>query len=150
MMLPTTAWLLMALLALRAGLVLADEQLELADYATAGSEDIYLQPNSGQWEEYKEYPDDEEDEQAEEDSVEEQPQGDNIEAVGLDESNCEYSCPRYYRPVCARRNDHQLITYATPCEYFNQLRCASVARSQGKEAPTYELLYQHACKENRR
>ncbi|TDG43679.1 hypothetical protein AWZ03_009922 [Drosophila navojoa] len=156
MMLPTTAWLLMALMALRAGRLLADEQLaaELAYYATAGSEDIYLQANSGQWEEYKDYPDDKANERAEEeddsveDSAEEQPEGDNIEAVGLDENSCEYSCPRYYRPVCVKRNE-QLITYATPCEYLNQLRCANVVRSQGKEAPTYQLLYQHACKENR-
>lgn len=145
---PMAAWLLMALMALMAGPALA---AVLVDYATAGSEDIYLQPNSGldvAWEEYKEYPDDGEQEQ-EEQELEEQPQGDNIEAIGLDENSCEYSCPRYYRPVCASRND-QLITYATPCEYFNHLRCASVARSQGKETPTYQLLYQSACKESRR
>ncbi|XP_030569381.1 uncharacterized protein LOC115768824 [Drosophila novamexicana] len=142
------AWLLMTLLASTAA---AAEQLstELDDYATAGSEDIYLQPNSGQAadeedDEDAQYLDEEEEEEAPAQSL-----GNNIDAIGLDENSCEFSCPRYYRPVCVSRND-ELITYATPCEFFNQLRCANVARQRGKETPTFQLLYHNACKQNTR
>lgn len=154
------AWLLMTLLASTAA---AAEQLstELDDYATAGSEDIYLQPNSGQAADeeddedaqYLDVDDEKDEEEAEEDEEEEeapaQSLGNNIDAIGLDENSCEFSCPRYYRPVCVSRND-ELITYATPCEFFNQLRCANVARQRGKETPTFQLLYHNACKQNTR
>ncbi|KAH8396059.1 hypothetical protein KR222_002446, partial [Zaprionus bogoriensis] len=75
------------------------------------------------------------------------PSGNNIEGIGENDISCEYSCPRYYRPVCVRRNG-ALITYATPCEYHNRLRCANVARRQGRtDTPSYELMYYNACQQ---
>ncbi|XP_017139426.1 uncharacterized protein LOC108153835 [Drosophila miranda] len=64
--------------------------------------------------------------------------------VDEDEDSCEHSCPRYYRPVCVLRN-HQLVTYATPCEYYNQLRCTSVRQRQGQTVPTFQFQYNGAC-----
>ncbi|KAH8354369.1 hypothetical protein KR084_009422, partial [Drosophila pseudotakahashii] len=63
-----------------------------------------------------------------------------------DEESCEYSCPRYYRPVCALRNGRQ-VTFATPCEFHNQVRCASVQRSRGQGQSVAIFQYQHdgAC-----
>ncbi|XP_034669859.1 uncharacterized protein LOC117902536 [Drosophila subobscura] len=66
--------------------------------------------------------------------------------VDEDEDSCEYSCPRYYRPVCVLRN-HQLLTYATPCEYHNQLRCASVRQRQGQAVSTFQFQYNGACRQ---
>ncbi|XP_017073874.1 uncharacterized protein LOC108109735 [Drosophila eugracilis] len=63
-----------------------------------------------------------------------------------DEESCEYSCPRYYRPVCVLRNGRQ-VTFATPCEFHNQVRCASVLRSRGQSNSVPIFQYQHdgAC-----
>ncbi|XP_034488491.1 uncharacterized protein LOC117792443 [Drosophila innubila] len=137
--------LLMALTAVAAKLQLEE------NYGTAGSEDIYLQPDSieEQFDEYG-YADENEDEddgqQDQDQESEQQELGDNLDAIGEDESSCEYSCPRYYRPVCVSRNG-QLITFATPCEYHNQLRCANVAKRQhGQDAPIFQLMYNNACR----
>ncbi|XP_016948152.1 uncharacterized protein LOC108023336 [Drosophila biarmipes] len=63
-----------------------------------------------------------------------------------DEESCEYSCPRYYRPVCVLRNGRQ-VTFATPCEFHNQVRCASVLRSKGLglSVPVFQYLHNGAC-----
>nr|XP_016936778.1 uncharacterized protein LOC108015049 [Drosophila suzukii] len=63
-----------------------------------------------------------------------------------DEESCEYSCPRYYRPVCVLRNGRQ-VTFATPCEFHNQVRCASVLRSkgQGLSVPIFQYLHDGSC-----
>ncbi|XP_017012059.2 uncharacterized protein [Drosophila takahashii] len=63
-----------------------------------------------------------------------------------DEESCEYSCPRYYRPVCVLRNGRP-VTFATPCEFHNQVRCASVQRSrgQGHSAPIFQYQHDGAC-----
>ncbi|KRF99542.1 uncharacterized protein Dwil_GK28124 [Drosophila willistoni] len=70
--------------------------------------------------------------------------GNNIDADSENEETCEYSCPRYYRPICVRRNG-ELVTFSTPCEFHNQLRCASVLKRQGKSVPSYQYLYNGAC-----
>lgn len=128
-------------------------ELDGSVYSSAGSEDIYFQqPNqdeNGSSYSYNYYDEDDE-EQPEEPELEEEqaakPPGDNIEGIGENEISCEFSCPRYYRPVCVRRNG-ELITYATPCEYHNRLRCANVARRLGHtDTPTYELVYYNACR----
>lgn len=135
------------------------------NYSSAGSEDIYFQrPNSvedqydedGNYsyeEEYDEDVDDESKPEKEEPApwpAPMKPPGDNIAGIGENEISCEYSCPRYYRPVCVRRNG-ELITYATPCEYQNRQRCANVAKRLGRtDTPTYELVYYNACRENRK
>ncbi|KAH8314195.1 hypothetical protein KR067_012986, partial [Drosophila pandora] len=62
-----------------------------------------------------------------------------------DEDSCEYSCPRYYRPVCVLRNGH-MVTYATPCEYHNQVRCSIVQKSRGgTRAPTFQFIHNGNC-----
>ncbi|KAH8272318.1 hypothetical protein KR026_001464, partial [Drosophila bipectinata] len=62
-----------------------------------------------------------------------------------DEDSCEYSCPRYYRPVCVLRNGH-MVTYATPCEYHNQVRCSIVQKSRGgARPPTFEFWHTGSC-----
>jgi len=130
---------------------------ESGSYATAGSEDIYFQPyhihelseelviedmDNGS----SDPMDDELDEEKESESDEERTIGENLNAIDEDEFSCEYSCPRYYRPVCVRR-DGELITFATPCEYHNQLRCANVAKRQhGIDTPTFQLMYNNACR----
>ncbi|KAL7743055.1 hypothetical protein ACLKA6_005799 [Drosophila palustris] len=133
--------LMMSLAAMAAG----EEMEEI--YATAGSEDIYFQPDSIE----EQYDEDEEDEEDLEDQQEQEPEqqpelGDNLEAIGETETSCEYSCPRYYRPICVKIND-KLITFATPCEYHNRLRCAQVAKRQhpGQDMPTFQLMYNNAC-----
>lgn len=132
-------------------------------YASAGSEDIYFQRANSiedQYDEdgdsYEEYAEDVNDQSQPEKKVQApwptpiKPTGDNIEGLGENEISCEYSCPRYYRPVCVRRNG-KLITYATPCEYQNRLRCANVTKRLGRtDTPTYELVYYNACRENRK
>lgn len=130
-------------------------ELDGSYYASAGSEDIYFQQpietENGSFYYYNDDDEDEED-QSQSEPEEEQaakPPGDNIEGIGENEISCEFSCPRYYRPVCVRRNG-ELITYATPCEYHNRLRCANVARRLGQtDTPTYELVYYNACRQNR-
>ncbi|XP_022210440.2 uncharacterized protein LOC111066271 [Drosophila obscura] len=94
------------------------------------------------YDDYSVEPDDEEDDNDDEEQLLLLKAAEN--PVDEDEDSCEYSCPRYYRPVCALRN-HQLVTYATPCEYHNQLRCASVRQRQGQEVPTFQLQYNGAC-----
>ncbi|KAH8343283.1 hypothetical protein KR059_007730, partial [Drosophila kikkawai] len=61
-----------------------------------------------------------------------------------DEDSCEYSCPRYYRPVCVLRNG-QPMTFATPCEFYNVVRCASVQQRRGQLVPRFEYLHNGAC-----
>lgn len=122
--------------------------------STAGSEDIYFQqPIQYEMGDYYYDYDEDEEEQSQPELEEEQaakPPGDNIGGIGENEISCEFSCPRYYRPVCVRRNG-ELITYATPCEYHNRLRCANVARRLGRaDTPTYELVYYNACRQNRK
>ncbi|XP_017054739.1 uncharacterized protein LOC108097143 [Drosophila ficusphila] len=70
----------------------------------------------------------------------------NASNLDEDEESCEYSCPRYYRPVCVLRNGRQ-VTFATPCEFHNQVRCASVLRSrgQGQSVPVFQYLHNGAC-----
>lgn len=148
------ALMLVLVLATAAGRVEQDGSL----YSSAGSEDIYFQQpiqyeNAGSSYSY-DYDEDEEEEQSQPELEEEQaavkPSGDNIEGIGENEISCEFSCPRYYRPVCVRRNG-ELITYATPCEYHNRLRCANVAKRLGRaDTPTYELVYYNACRQNRK
>ncbi|KAH8295591.1 hypothetical protein KR018_006705 [Drosophila ironensis] len=62
-----------------------------------------------------------------------------------DEESCEYSCPRYYQPVCVLRNG-KAVTYATSCEYHNQVRCANVLASRGvQQVPTFQFRHQGSC-----
>ncbi|KAH8235678.1 hypothetical protein KR032_005270, partial [Drosophila birchii] len=61
-----------------------------------------------------------------------------------DEDSCEYSCPRYYRPVCVLRNG-QSMTFATPCEFYNVVRCASVQQRRGQLVPHFQYLHNGAC-----
>ncbi|KAM8719814.1 hypothetical protein ACLKA7_005954 [Drosophila subpalustris] len=139
--------LMMLLMVMSLAAMAAGEQMEEI-YATAGSEDIYFQPDSIE----EQYDEDEEDEEDLEDQQEQQQQqqqpelGDNLEAIGETETSCEYSCPRYYRPICVKIND-KLNTFATPCEYHNRLRCAHVAKRQhpGQDMPTFQLMYNNAC-----
>jgi len=130
-----------------------------SNYATAGSEDIYFQPYhieelseelviEDMDDDDSDLMDDEEELELDEEQEldEERNLGENLNAIDEDEVSCEYSCPRYYRPVCVRR-DGKLVTYATPCEYHNQLRCANVAKRQhGIDTPTFQLMYNNACR----
>ncbi|KAH8420553.1 hypothetical protein KR009_011322 [Drosophila setifemur] len=61
-----------------------------------------------------------------------------------DEESCEYSCPRYYRPVCVLRNG-DAITIATPCEFYNKVRCSNVQKSRGIAAPTFNYQHDGPC-----
>ncbi|KAH8364961.1 hypothetical protein KR200_007398, partial [Drosophila serrata] len=61
-----------------------------------------------------------------------------------DEDSCEYSCPRYYRPVCVLRNG-QPMTFATPCEFYNEVRCASVQQRRGQPVPHFQFLHNGSC-----
>ncbi|EDX03170.1 uncharacterized protein LOC27206535 [Drosophila simulans] len=65
-------------------------------------------------------------------------------AAGLDrdEDSCEHSCPRYYRPVCVLRNGRN-VTFATLCEFHNQVRCANDLRRQGHGYQMTIFKYQH-------
>jgi len=65
-------------------------------------------------------------------------------AAGLDrdEDPCERSCPRYYRPVCILRNGRNM-TFATLCEFHNQVRCANDLRRQGHGYVVPIFQYQH-------
>ncbi|EDV57178.1 uncharacterized protein LOC6542422 [Drosophila erecta] len=63
-------------------------------------------------------------------------------ADGQDKETCEYSCPRYYRPVCVLRNSRN-VTFATLCEFHNQVRCANALRRQGLGNPVPNFQYQH-------
>ncbi|XP_060664611.1 uncharacterized protein LOC132797112 [Drosophila nasuta] len=149
--------LTLVLIGLLAFTATAKAKEQAVSYASAGSEDIYFQPRSieEQFDESDGYDgDDDDDDQGEGEEEEELEvkRGDNIEAIGEDANSCEYSCPRYYRPVCVLRNG-QPITYATPCEYHNQLRCTNVARRVAKTAaavaklPSFELMYNTACRD---
>ncbi|XP_030382348.1 uncharacterized protein LOC115629891 [Scaptodrosophila lebanonensis] len=62
----------------------------------------------------------------------------------IDERSCEKICPRYYRPLCVSR-DGELITYATPCEFKNELQCARVAHKRDVPLPKYKVLFDGAC-----
>ncbi|EDV99895.1 GH12147 [Drosophila grimshawi] len=140
------------------------------DYGSAGSDDIYLQssglPDQVDAKEENDTDadtdpddpddaDDDDDDDGDDDEKDEEQQEkplngsdvNNIEAIGETELSCEYSCPRYYRPVCVSRND-ELVTYATPCEFFNHLRCSNVAKRKGQATPTFQLLYHKACQNN--
>ncbi|XP_017850178.1 uncharacterized protein LOC108605126 [Drosophila busckii] len=142
--------LLLLVLALLGVVSLGAAQELQSDYATAGSEDIYLSTNDEELPEQSQYENNYEEEQEfeEDEFVELQPQGINIDGIGETDVSCEYSCPRYYRPICVQRNDQQ-ITYATPCEYHNELRCAHVLnRLQDSPMPNFQFLYHSVCEKN--
>ncbi|KAH8250463.1 hypothetical protein KR038_002199, partial [Drosophila bunnanda] len=84
----------------------------------------------------------------EEDGYDDEENDNNIGALEVaedeDEDSCEYSCPRYYRPVCVLRNG-QPMTFATPCEFYNEVRCASVQQRQGQLVPHFQYLHSGAC-----
>ncbi|EDW87087.2 uncharacterized protein LOC6526253 [Drosophila yakuba] len=67
-----------------------------------------------------------------------------LTAAGLDqdEETCEQSCPRYYRPVCVLRNGRN-VTFATLCEFHNEVRCAHDLRRQGHGYTVPIFQYQH-------
>ncbi|XP_016972856.1 uncharacterized protein LOC108040109 [Drosophila rhopaloa] len=89
---------------------------------------------------------DEDQDEEDEDDAEDLLAQANAASPDEDEESCEYSCPRYYRPVCALRNGRQ-VTFSTPCEFHNQVRCASVLRSrgQGDTAPVFQYHHDGAC-----
>lgn len=93
--------------------------------------------------------DDDVDEDDEDDLEEDEDDFDGVPNFEMDdnedEDSCEYSCPRYYRPVCVLRNGH-MVTYATPCEYHNQVRCSIVEKSRGAtRAPTFQFYHNGNC-----
>ncbi|KAI8035285.1 uncharacterized protein LOC128260821 [Drosophila gunungcola] len=92
------------------------------------------------------YDEDGDDEDEEEDDAEDLLAQAYAASPDEDEESCEYSCPRYYRPVCVLRNGRQ-VTFATPCEFHNQVRCASVlkSRGQGQSAPVFQYQHNGAC-----
>ncbi|KAH8289653.1 hypothetical protein KR054_008627, partial [Drosophila jambulina] len=84
----------------------------------------------------------------EEDSYEDEQEENNNLQIQVDsaedEDTCEYSCPRYYRPVCVLRNGEPL-TFATPCEFYNEVRCASVQQRKGHQVPHFQYLHNGSC-----
>ncbi|XP_017116212.1 uncharacterized protein LOC108138501 [Drosophila elegans] len=107
-------------------------------YATRLDNDEYLYDENGD--------NDEDEDEEEEDDAEDLLAQAYAASPDEDEESCEYSCPRYYRPVCVLRNGRQ-VTFATPCEFHNQVRCASVlkSRGQGHSAPVFQYQHDGAC-----